>query len=92
MMTTGEFELLDAQWTRWAGAEGDGSDVLEALSDCFSRLTRRAQQSLRMRFTDNATREEIATELGITEHGAKNLMQRAKIQLKQCLDGKIYRE
>ena len=90
--TTGEFELLDAQWMRWAGADGDGSDVLDALSDCFGRLTRRAQKSLRMRFADNATREEIASELGITEHGAKNLMQRAKIQLKQCLDGKVNRE
>jgi len=90
--TTGEFELLDAQWMRWAGADGDGGELLDALSDCFSRLTRRAQLSLRMRFTDNATREEIASELGITEHGTKNLMQRAKIQLKQCLDGKINRE
>jgi len=89
---TGEMELLDAQWMRWSGADGEGSDVLDALTDCFSRLTRRAQQSLRMRFADNATREEIANELGITEHGAKNLMQRAKIQLKQCLDGKVNRE
>lgn len=90
--TTGEFELLDAQWMRWAGADGDGRELLDALADCFSRLTRRAQLSLRMRFADNATREEIASELGITEHGTKNLMQRAKTQLKQCLDGKINRE
>jgi RNA polymerase sigma-70 factor (ECF subfamily) len=45
-----------------------------------------------MRFGENATRELIAKELGISEHGAKNLMQRAKIQLKQCLDGKLNRD
>jgi RNA polymerase sigma-70 factor (ECF subfamily) len=41
-----------------------------------------------MRFSENATREQIALSLGITEHGAKNLMQRAKLQLRQCLEEK----
>ena len=90
--TTGEMELLDAQWMRWAGADGDGGDLVDALSECFGRLTRRAQLSLKLRFSNEASREEIASELGISEHGAKNLMQRAKIQLKQCLDGKLNRE
>jgi RNA polymerase sigma-70 factor, ECF subfamily len=75
-----------------AGIDGDGSDLTEALEDCFRRLTKRAQLSLKMRFGENATREYIAKELGISEHGAKNLMQRAKMQLKQCLDGKLNRD
>jgi RNA polymerase sigma-70 factor (ECF subfamily) len=85
-------EQLDLQWMRWAGIDGDGSDLTEALEDCFRRLTKRAQLSLKMRFGENATRELIAKELGISEHGAKNLMQRAKMQLKQCLDGKLNRD
>ncbi len=85
-------DQLDLQWMRWAGIEGDGGDLTEALEDCFRRLTKRAQLSLKMRFGENATRELIAKELGISEHGAKNLMQRAKIQLKQCLDGKLNRD
>jgi RNA polymerase sigma-70 factor (ECF subfamily) len=32
---------------------------------------------------------EIARSLEITEHGAKNLMQRAKKQLRQCVEGKM---
>jgi RNA polymerase sigma-70 factor, ECF subfamily len=91
--TTSELSMLDSQWMRWAGDSREGGDdVYDALVDCFERLTERAQLSLRMRFADDASREAIAEQLGITEHGAKNLMQRAKAQLKLCLDGKINRE
>jgi len=92
MTVTSDLELLDSQWMRWAGADSNGNDLVDRLADCFSRLTERAQISLKMRFTDDASREVIAKELGITEHGAKNLMQRAKTQLKQCLDEKSNRE
>ena len=44
---------------------------------------------MEMRFRDREARGDIATSLGITEHGAKNLMQRAKKQLKKCIEGKI---
>lgn len=92
VVITSEMDQLDLQWMRWAGIDGDESDLTEALEDCFRRLTKRAQFSLKMRFGENATRELIAKELGISEHGAKNLMQRAKTQLKQCLDGKLNRD
>jgi RNA polymerase sigma-70 factor (ECF subfamily) len=84
-------EMLDRDWSRWAGCDASGNEVIDALADCFSRLTKRAQQSLKMRFSENATREQIARSLGITEHGAKNLMQRAKLQLRQCLEEKTKR-
>jgi RNA polymerase sigma-70 factor (ECF subfamily) len=85
---TDDMETLDRDWARWAGSDASGNELMDALADCFSRLTERAQKSLRMRFSDNATREKIAHTLGITEHGAKNLMQRAKLQLRQCLEEK----
>ena len=91
-MNTNELGLLDSQWLRWAGADGDGSEVVDALVECLSRLTKRAQLSLKLRFGENASRDHIAKQLGITEHGAKNLMQRAKTQLKQCIDGKLNRD
>lgn len=92
MMTTEALDALDQQWMKWNGEEGKGEEVFEALEDCFERLTERAQMSLRMRFGEDASRQKIASKLGITEHGAKNLMQRAKAQLKLCLDGKLQRE
>jgi RNA polymerase sigma-70 factor (ECF subfamily) len=42
-----------------------------------------------MRFHGEHTRAEIAAALEITEHGAKNLMQRAKQQLRECIERKL---
>ena len=92
MVSSEALDALDSQWLKWTGEEGKGNEVFEALDDCFSRLTERAQISLRMRFGEDASRQKIALKLGITEHGAKNLMQRAKAQLKLCIDGKLHRE
>ena len=86
---TDQAELLDQYWTRWAGADASGDRMIDALKECFQRLSARAQKSLRMRFEDQATRESIAAELQITENGVKNLQQRAKAQLRQCLEEKL---
>jgi len=86
---TDQAELLDQYWSRWAGADESGDRLSDALKECFGRLTLRAQKSLRMRFEDQATRERIAAELQISENGVKNLQQRAKSQLKQCLEEKL---
>jgi len=86
-----DVEQLDREWTRWMGDE-DGEAVLAHLRDCFSHLTDRARLALEMRFRGEHSRLEIATALEITEHGAKNLMQRAKQQLRECVERKIARE
>ena len=83
-----DIELLDQTWTRWAGDDG-GEAALDHLKDCLQRLTDRARQALEMRFRGDHSRAEIAKALEITEHGAKNLMQRAKQQLKDCIENKI---
>jgi len=83
-----DVELLDRNWSRWAGAD-DGEAALDHLRDCLRRLTARARQALEMRFRSEYSRAEIAEELKITEHGAKNLMQRAKQQLRECIDNKL---
>jgi RNA polymerase sigma-70 factor, ECF subfamily len=81
-------EEFEQSWMRWAGFDG-GNRALDALDDCFSRLTTRAQQALKLRFADDSTRQTIAATLNISEHGAKNLMQRAKIQLRECVESKL---
>lgn len=84
-----EVNLIDAAWQRWNGdAQDDHDGLLERLRDCLTRLTARAQLSLRLRFEEKASRQEIAEELAISEHGAKNLMQRAKQQLRECMESK----
>jgi RNA polymerase sigma-70 factor (ECF subfamily) len=82
-----DIELVEATWARWVG-EDDGEELLAKLKDCLAQLTERARWALQMRFRDRLPRLEIAGQLGITEHGAKNLMQRAKQQLRTCIDAK----
>lgn len=81
-------EYLDKTWSRWAGHDG-GEALLDALEDCLDTLTDRARLALEMRFRDRETRADIAARLDITEHGAKNLMQRAKQKLRACVESKL---
>lgn len=80
---------LDEVWNRWAGADINGDPALDHLQTCLSGLGDRARLALTMRYADNASRSEIAAALNITEHGARNLMQRAKEQLRDCVQSKL---
>lgn len=80
---------LDEVWNRWAGADLSGDPTLDHLRACLVGLSDRARLALNMRYADNASRSEIAAALKITEHGARNLMQRAKQQLRQCVQLKL---
>lgn len=88
MTVTEHAEQFESAWIRWAGFDS-GNSALDALTECLKRLTDRAQLALRLRFAEATSRQEIADQLGISEHGAKNLMQRAKSQLRQCVEQKI---
>jgi RNA polymerase sigma-70 factor, ECF subfamily len=85
---TENIEQLDQTWARWAG-DDDGEVVLDHLRDCLGHLTDRARLALEMRFRGEHSREDIAAALDITPHGAKNLMQRAKLQLRECIERKL---
>lgn len=89
----GDVEELDRTWSAWSAANqaagGQGETMLDALRDCLQGLTSRARMALEMRFRETSSRAEIAAALQITEHGAKNLMQRAKHQLRECIDKKL---
>lgn len=79
--------VFESAWISWLG-DDNGEELLAALKQCLKKLTARARLSLEMRFRDGASRESIAAALEISEHGAKNLMQRAKGQLKTCIEHK----
>ena len=82
-----ELENLDESWAQWA-TKGTDQELLEALRDCLGRLTKRARWALEMQYGEKLSILAIAEHLGVTEHGAKNLLQRAKHKLKDCLDSK----
>jgi RNA polymerase sigma-70 factor (ECF subfamily) len=79
---------LEEQFTEWAGDDG-GETAVDALRECLQKLSDRARWALEMRFRDDLARNDIADKLEITEHGAKNLMQRAKQQLRECIERKL---
>lgn len=80
---------LDEIWDRWAGQDLTGDFAIDCLRECMQALTERAQLALRMRFGDESSRASIAEALSITEHGARNLMQRAKQQLRDCVQQRL---
>jgi RNA polymerase sigma-70 factor (ECF subfamily) len=84
---TEQLEEADQAWARLVSDE-NGEALLEALRQCLSQLSERARWALEMRFRDRFSRAEIASALAISESGAKNLMQRAKKQLRTCVEGK----
>src|SRR5688572_22657939 len=88
VMATSDIVLLDQTWTRWAG-DDNGEELLLALRDCLRGLGERARIALELRFRDQRSRAEIAANLELSEDGAKNLMQRAKHKLRDCIDSKL---
>ena len=89
IQTVAEPMVLDEIWNRWAGKDLTGDVAVEALRGCLEQLTERAQLALRMRFATNSSRVEIGEALGISDHGARNLMQRAKQQLRTCVEERL---
>ena len=86
MHVTETVETLDADWVRWAGADLAGDEAIDQLRKCLQQLTERARLALRLRYADQASRVAIGEALGISDHGARNLLQRAKQQLRTCME------
>lgn len=87
VVATENIEAISDAWQDWV-VDDSGDELVASLNNCLTELTERARWALKMRFHDKMSRTEIADNLEITEHGAKNLMQRAKKQLRDCLEAK----
>lgn len=86
-----EMAELEAAWLRWSGQD-DGAERLAALRRCLQTLTARARQALELRFGQQASRAAIAAALGMSEDGAKNVLQRAKQHLRACIEKEMDNE
>ncbi|OYV85145.1 MAG: hypothetical protein B7Z73_14165 [Planctomycetia bacterium 21-64-5] len=84
-VATAELDEAEAAWLRWA-VKDDGQELMDALRACLQKLTDRARQALDLRFGRQASRADIAAALELSEDGAKNLLQRAKQQLRECIE------
>ncbi len=83
-----DVQKFETIWTQWV-TDQHGNDYLDALAACFEKLNPRSKWALQMRYRDKMPRIKIAENLEITENGAKNLMQRAKQRLRDCVERKI---
>ena len=80
-----ELDEAEAAWLRWA-VKDDGQELMAALHKCLQALTERAREALDLQFVRRARRADIAAAVGLSEDGVKNLLQRAKQQLRACID------
>lgn len=81
-------DAVDLLWARDCEADG-GDGLLLALRQCVGALSERARRGLELSYGLGADaargRSDVATELGMTENGVKTLLQRARQQLRECL-------
>ena len=83
-----DIDAFNNAWAHWV-TDASGHQLIEALRECLQQLGDRARLALDMRFAERKSRAQIAAAVGLGEHGAKNLMQRAKAKLRKCIDGKV---
>lgn len=77
-------DILEATWCEEEG-EHWGEEYRRALANCLQGLTDRARLALKLRYGEDASREEISFAVGLDAEGAKTLLRRAKDKLRECI-------
>ncbi len=85
---TGDFEVFEQVWVSWV-RDDSGAEMLQALRDCLQTVSPRVREALRLRYEEQLPRAEIGHRMRMSEHGAKNLIQRAKKKLRDCVQRRI---
>lgn len=79
---------VDVAWSDFAGDDGVQHKV-EALKRCMEGLDDRARAALQWRYGHDVGRAELASKLGLSEGGAKNLLERVKKNLRECVQRRL---
>ncbi len=78
-------EAADRSWQRDSAGD-EGAAWMRALEHCCERLAPRSRDALaRWYGADRASRDGLAGELGLEPAGLKMLLQRARQQLRECM-------
>lgn len=80
---------LERLWLRWSADQGQGEAYQEALRACLDQLQVRARQALALRYGEEASRQEIAAHLEMTEEGIKTLLRRSRAALQTCIETRL---
>lgn len=81
-------DTLESAWHDNEGSDF-GETYIKALQNCLDKLTERARLALKMRYGDNASREQISFATGLDSEGAKTLLRRSKEKLRECIARQI---
>lgn len=82
---------VDVAWAQFAGEDGCRGRV-EALKKCVESLPQRTRRALDLRYVHEASREEIARSLDLSDGGIKNLLERARKRLAECVERRMRRD
>lgn len=77
-------DLLEAHWNT-VELEDEGDTYKRALQNCLKGLTERARLALKLRYGENASRDQISFATGLEPEGTKTLLRRAKDKLRDCI-------
>lgn len=85
-VTQAWIDKVDDAWGRQAE---QGSDWLQALAACREHLTPKQRRGLALYYGQERSLADAAREMGLRTNGLKTLLQRARAQLKTCIERKI---
>lgn len=83
-------ELADRLWQRDCQSD-DGEAWLRALAECTQALDGRARTAVHLCYGPAGDRSAAARALGLQPNGLKTLLQRARAQLRACLEHRLGR-
>ncbi|MCA8940424.1 MAG: sigma-70 family RNA polymerase sigma factor [Planctomycetes bacterium] len=87
-------EVAESQWVAAFGDEGeiDTDAGVEAIRRCVERLPEDAKRAVKLRYQEEAGREEIGKALGMTSEGVKSLLRRSRRALRHCVEQALKKE
>ncbi len=83
-----ELYLIEQAWQTFV-PEGEVESSLIALEECLSFLAPKAEKAIILRFKEQCKREEISKKIGISATSVTKLIQRAKAELRKCIQKKL---
>ncbi len=89
---TVELEAADNVWAAAAGPEGNLTGYLDALADCLTKLEGRSREAIDLHYREGASRDAIASQLGMKPDGVKTLLRRTRQVLRECIERRLKTE
>jgi len=84
-----DLEQAETVWAEVAGEDG-GDAYLSALESCLeTAIDDKNREVLRLRYTDSASRTDIAKQFSMTTDGVKTMLRRARNALRTCVEAKL---